>query len=117
MPTVPPDHVPGSLPPASLYCSLLGAALSRRELSGQPNPSEALGDVVQARTRAMAGGSISAGGASAVEALSDQIAYDVALIRFARCLGITFGPSDFDPPTRGRRVLEQGVADRGVILP
>ena len=50
-------------------------------------------------------------------ALSDQIAYDVALIRYARCLGIACRPSDFDPPTRGRQDVERAVAECGINLP
>ena len=64
----------------------------------------------------MTGGRKGTGGSSAIDALSDQIAYDVALIRYARCLGIACGPSEFDPPTRGRRIIERGIAERGAIL-
>lgn len=102
----------------SLYCSLLAAALGVRDRSGQPNPSEALADVVQAGGQVMMGTPIRGGGSSAaVGALSNQIAYDVALIRYARCLGIAYGPSDFDLPARGRRIIKCGVAERGVVLP
>jgi hypothetical protein len=102
---------------ASLYCSLLAAALSLHDRSVQPIPSEALGEVVQAGGQVMKGGPMSAGGCSAVGTLSDQIAYDVALIRYAQCFGLDFPPSDFDPPTQGRRDVEQELAERGVILP
>lgn len=102
---------------ASLYCNLLAAALSLGERSGQPIPSESLGHVVQAGARLMKSGPMNARGWSAVGALSDQIGYDVALIRYAQCLGLNFPPSDFDPPTQGRRNVEQGLAECGVILP
>ncbi len=102
--------------PASLYCSLLAAALSLRDRAGQPILSEALGDVVQARGHATMGGRIGRGGSSVADALSDQIAYDVALIRYARCLGISCRPSEFDPPSRGRRIIERWISERGAAL-
>ncbi len=54
---------------------------------------------------------------SATEALSTQIAYDVALIRYAQCLGMTVGSDEFDPPSQGRRVIERWTAERGIELP
>ncbi len=104
-------------PHASIYGSLMEAALGMRDSSGLPLLDEALGEVVQTRDRAMTGSLIGAAGSSAAGALSDQIAYDVALIRYARCLGIAYRPNDFDTPTRGRRDIERSIAERGGILP
>lgn len=86
-----------------------------RDRSGQPMLSEALIDVAQTRIRAITGGPRP--GEATAGALSDQIAYDVALIRYGRCLGIACRPTDFDPPTLGRQVIERRVAERGVIPP
>ena len=75
-------------PLASIYRSLIGAALSMRDGSGQPLLDEALSEVVQTRDRAMAGSLTGPAGSSAAGALSDQIADDIALIRRARCWGL-----------------------------
>lgn len=104
-------------PHASLYGSLLNAALSMRDPSGQPLLDEALSEVVHTRDRAMTGSLIGAAGSSAAGALSDQIAYDIALVRYARCLGIAYCPSDFDTPTRGRREIERAISEQEVNLP
>jgi len=107
----------GSRPGASLYCTLLERALQARGRTDRPAPADAFAEVVRSGSRASADRSPDAHGFSAIEALSAQIDYDVALIRYARCVGMTVGPDDFDPPAQGRRVIARWTAERGMELP
>ena len=53
----------------------------------------------------------------ALQAVADQLAYDAALIRLAGKRGVHADTTDFEIPERGRYLLEQSLADRGVNLP
>jgi len=117
MPSASRDQTQGSLPGASIYRSLLERALEVLDRSGQPAPTDAFADIVQYRGRALAGWRAGTDGLPAAEAVSTQVAYDIALIRYARCLGMTVGPDDFDPPLQGRREIERWVSERGIELP
>lgn len=105
---------PGSQP-GTLYSGLLRAALNVRDRAGQPVLGEALREVAETRVRAMAG-SPRDGSGSAPDGLSNQVAYDAALIRLARCLGIECGPVQFEVPARGRQELQQAISAHGVEL-
>jgi hypothetical protein len=49
-------------------------------------------------------------------ALAHQIAYDIALIDLARCVGLECDPSSFDQPQRRRTQIEQQLISRGIRL-
>lgn len=50
------------------------------------------------------------------DAVATQVAYDVALVEFARQLGINSGPEAFDPPQPERARLERALSSGGVNL-
>ena len=100
---------------SSVYTSLLESAVRARDRSGDPTPSSALSEAVQGR-RGLSSRPGETDPLPAADALSAQIGYDVALIRYARCLGIACRASDFDPPAKGRRHLEQAISERGFEL-
>jgi hypothetical protein len=96
--------------------SLLDSALRAREgPGGDPTPSSALAEAVKGR-RDLDGRAGDTEPVAPADALSVQLAYDVALIRYARCLGIACQPSDFDPPSRGRAHVEREISERGFEL-
>jgi hypothetical protein len=49
-------------------------------------------------------------------ALALQVAYDIALIDLARCVGLNCDPSSFDQPQRRRIEMERQLASRGIRL-
>jgi hypothetical protein len=49
-------------------------------------------------------------------ALANQVAYDIALIDLARCVGLDCDPSSFEQPQRRRTELERELSSRGVRL-
>jgi len=53
----------------------------------------------------------------ALQAVADQLAYDVALVRLGRRRGVPVDIDGFDVPERGRARLEQAMLDKGVNLP
>ena len=101
----------------SMYTALLEAALSeQRQSSAEPTTGEGLAKLLRCRSRLEVGRSSHTGTGWVPTALADQLAYDVALIRFARQLGIACDVSTFDPPQPARTRLEYELADRGVRL-
>lgn len=49
-------------------------------------------------------------------ALANQLAYDLALLDLAGCVGIDCDPTSFDQPQRRRIEIEQELAELGVRL-
>ncbi len=114
--TAPPAPADKDGAAATLYARLLTSALEAVDGGrGSPERAAALADVLRCRLR-FAGGTGIGEGESATDAVSTQLAYDVALIRFARCLGVSCGPSDFDRPAAGRERLEREITARDVHL-
>ncbi len=111
MPCTMKNRSPGAQS-GTLYSGLLWAALNERDRAGQPVLSEVSREVTETRVGATTGTPTDEPG-SAPDALSDQIAYDVALIRLARCLGIECGPAQFEVPARGRQELLQAISAHG----
>ncbi len=105
------------MPSHSMYTKLIGAALEHPEVGEVPsNTGDALAELLRCRRRMTAtlpGGSQSGWAAAAV---ADQVAYDVALIRMARQLGIACDLTEFDPPQHERVRLEQQLELRGIRL-
>jgi len=105
------------MPPSSLYSDLLDAALREREQSeGAPSNGEALARLVQYRHEVIWKQRSTSDRASTTPALADQMAYDVALIRYARSLGIDCDPEGFGSPHIERQRLERALASRGIPL-
>jgi hypothetical protein len=52
----------------------------------------------------------------ASDAVSDELSYDVSLIRLARLLGIVCDISDFEIPAQGRTRVELNIISRGIAV-
>ena len=100
-------------PSSAVYAHLLEAALTETDRRNHATPSLLLRDVVRRRPTVAASAPPQI---AAADALTSQISYDVALIRYARCLGIECGIADFDRPADGRGQLERAFALRGIDL-
>jgi hypothetical protein len=105
------------MPPRSLYSDLLDAALRERDQSeGAPSNGEALARLVRNRHEVVWKQWPISDRASTTPELADQMAYDVALIRYARSLGIDCDSEDFGSPQDERERLERALASRGIPL-
>ena len=49
-------------------------------------------------------------------ALASQVAYDIALIDLARCVGLDCEPNSFDQPQERRAELKRDLVSRGIRL-
>ncbi len=99
----------------SMYADILERAFERRPGTGAPpSVSEATWELLRCRRRLSSthpGNRLTGWAASAV---ANQVAYDVALIELARCLGIACDPGTFDRPALRRNELDRQLAERGV---
>jgi hypothetical protein len=100
-----------------LYVDLLYAALSARGQSEKTPPSgEALSRLVWQQHEVIGNRWAASDRNGAVPALASQIAYDAALILYARSLGIDCDPDRFGPPEDERQRIERVLAARGIPL-
>ena len=101
----------------SMYADILERAFERRPGTGAPpSVNEATWELLRCRRRLASthpGNRLTGWAASAV---ANQVAYDVALIELARCLGIACDPATFDRPALRRNELDRQLAERGVRL-
>jgi hypothetical protein len=97
----------------SMYSHLLTAAVEERPAGAEPTPAETLSTLLNCRDRLRSWGQ-GTGWTSA--ALADQVAYDIALIDLARCVGIDCGVDTFDQPERRRLELWRDLTARGIDL-
>jgi hypothetical protein len=98
----------------SMYRQLLSAAIEeRRPAAVESTPAEALSTLFQCRDRLRSWGKETDWTS---RALADQVAYDIALIELARCVGIDCGIDTFDRPERRRLELTRELTARGIDL-
>ncbi len=108
------------MPTDSMYTKLLDAAL--REPTGaddsaaEANTDDLLAEVLRRRRQMRASQPAPAGSGWAAGAVADQVAYDAALIRLARMLGIGCDVGRFATPEHERSTLEARLAERGFRL-
>jgi hypothetical protein len=103
--------------PVSLYVELLNAALSEREQCERvPCADEALAELVRCRRQVVRREGPQADRGSATTALAEQVAYDIALARFARCVGVDCDPHRFGWPHDERKRTESVLVSRGIPL-
>ncbi len=101
----------------SIYVELLEATLGEREPSLRSlSASEALAELVRRRRRVVWTGSSPVERDWAAAALADQVAYDSALIRYSRRLGIDCDPRRFGVPGPERQRIEHALESRGIPL-
>lgn len=100
-----------------MYTQLLGTALAEQ---GPPETGRAVGAGLAAlrscRSRMQRNERSRSGSGWAPGAVSDQLAYDVALVRLAVDHGIEIDLDGFERPRLGRSRLEQALAVRGILL-
>jgi hypothetical protein len=100
-----------------MYTQLLGTALAEQP---PPDPRGATGARLTAlrscRSRMRHNERTRAGYGWAPEAVSDQLAYDVALVMLAAEHGIDVELEGFERPHLGRSHLEQALADQGIPM-
>jgi hypothetical protein len=99
----------------SMYVQLLDASLDELVSSTDLTAPDALAELVRRRS------SLCAKRASHLEShlpasdsVSDELSYDVALIRLARVLGIACDVKDFERPGHGRARIELNLVSRGI---
>jgi hypothetical protein len=101
----------------SMYTQLLGTALAEQPSS---NPGRAAGaslaEVRSCRSRMRHNAQSRAGSGWAPGAVSDQLAYDVALVMLATEHGIDVELDGFERTHLGRSRLEQALAVHGVPM-
>jgi hypothetical protein len=99
----------------TMYSQLLEAALDQGPATrAEPSPGEALGKLVGCRSRLAETASSGSGSGWLSVAIADQLAYDVALIGFARSIGIPCDFRHFEHPEAERDRLERALRSRGV---
>ena len=99
-----------------MYTELLREALDdSQERYDDPTSGQLLARLLRCRS-VLEGTSATPKMGGGLSAVATQLAYDVALVAFARQLGITSGPEDFDQPQRERARLERALSSTGVNL-
>ncbi|HVC32711.1 MAG TPA: hypothetical protein VNL16_04300 [Chloroflexota bacterium] len=96
-----------------MYAQLLAAALAERPPGTEGGVGVTWPEVLRLRAELFADLADRAAGGWDPVAVATQISYDAALIEFARRAGITFEPSDFDLPYKGRSKVETALRDQG----
>jgi hypothetical protein len=101
----------------SMYSNILEVAFRERSQSATGIATgEALAILFDCRQHLASTASSERGLDWSSTALANQIAYDLALIDVARCVGLACKPSSFDQPQRRRIELEHDLMSRGVRL-
>jgi hypothetical protein len=99
-----------------MYTELLREALDdSQERYDDPTSGQLLARLLRCRS-VLEGTSTNPEMGGGLSAVATQLGYDVALVAFARQLGITSGPEDFDQPQRERARLERALSSTGVDL-
>jgi hypothetical protein len=99
----------------SMYTQILETAIEERQPQTASSEAQALSELSQCRVR-MNANLFNRGADWASTALANQIAFDVALIAFARSLGIACDPEAFEQPEVCRAELGRELASRGFPL-
>jgi hypothetical protein len=99
----------------SMYTQILGTAIEERQPHTASSEAQAFSELSQCRVR-MNANLFNRGADWASTALAHQIAFDVALIEFARTLGIACEPEAFEQPEARRAELGRELASRGFCL-
>ena len=99
-----------------MYTQLLKAVLaSEVDLTSHSPSGDPLVDIVRLRDKLKRRAARVEPG-WAIQAVTDQLAYDAALVRLARSRSLPFGPDAFAIPERGRATLERALSSSGVHL-
>jgi hypothetical protein len=99
----------------SMYTDLLRRALDSNSGDQEQTGGELLATLLQCRSQ-LANPSPLTKPSGPVTGVAAQLAYDAALIEFARHLGRESAPEAFDPPQVERTRLERAVGSHNVDL-
>lgn len=99
-----------------MYTDLLRKALESNAGDIEQTGGEMLATLLQCRSQLMAGHSALTKPSDSFTDVAGQLAYDSALVEFARHLGIESAPEAFDPPQVERTRLERAVGSHNVDL-
>jgi hypothetical protein len=100
----------------SMYTDLLRRALDSNSGDQEQTGGELLATLLQCRSQLLGGHSALTKPSASLTAVAAQLAYDAALVEFARHLGIESAPEAFDPPQVERTRLERAVGSHNVDL-
>jgi hypothetical protein len=98
----------------SMYSQLLAAGLDESEQSNELTSVEAFAEMCRCRTRIHASRSFQNEMCWVPGTVADQLVYDIALVRYARTLGINCEVRDFDRPEGERQRIEWALVSRGI---
>jgi len=98
-----------------MYTQILETAIGERQSQTASSEAQVLSELSRCRVR-MNSNLFNRGADWASTALANQIAFDVALIEFARTLGIACNPEAFEQPEARRAELGRELASRGFCL-
>jgi hypothetical protein len=99
----------------SMYAQILDTVIEGRPRpETAPTTTEKLWELARCRARLNAMDPFDRRRDWAPAALANQIAYDVALIELAGCVGIACDSGTFDQPEVRRAELNRELADRGI---
>ena len=99
-----------------IYTELLEAALEQQPRTGADGSTGKLvAELITCRDRLDRQASSRRVPGQVSAAVADELAYDIALVKLCRRVGIPTDPHAFDPPGPARRALEHALAERGVL--
>jgi hypothetical protein len=100
-----------------MYAQLLDSALRERtQPSLGTTPAKRLAELLRCRNRLTVSASSDGQSDGAEVTVVDQLSYDIALIDFARGMGVELDLQAFDQPQVERDRLEQALVSRGIRL-
>jgi hypothetical protein len=100
-----------------MYTQLLEAEVASSQRSdGPPTPGEALAELLRCRGRLGTESGGRPGPTDVVGTVTNELAYDIALIALTRSLGIRCEIGRFEQPRQGRRILERYLTQWGIRL-
>lgn len=100
-----------------MYIALLNAALAEAHSPGDdPSTHDAVEELLRRRSSLYSRGPSRVGTFWAPDALANELAYDMALIKLADLLRIDWEVDHFDRPGQGRARLELALMSRGIHL-
>jgi hypothetical protein len=101
----------------SMYTQLLEAGLESYRISNsQSTTGEALAELLRCRARLGVSPADQSGPVDVLGSVSDELAYDIALIAVTRGLGISCNVRGFEQPQHERQILEIELSEHGVHL-
>jgi hypothetical protein len=101
----------------TMYAHLLETALEEAlRADGELNHVDVVAELIRRRAKLAEPPSSPSDSGWAPAAISDQLAYDIALITLARSIGLVCDLRRFDQPEEARRGLESAVRSRHIDL-